>query len=199
MQQISKNHSFALMITTEKEYLHQLATLIPNGGVVVEVGTFLGGSASIMAHANPNITVHTIDTYWNNHGRHKPYVQELLNSVLGELQPRTFESVSKLVNDYKNIKLHKGISPKDFRDWNTEIDLYFDDGFHENPWLEQDINFWTKFIKHGGHLVLHDCRPYLPIDDQGRFVDVEDCAINLLNNGYKKIDHIDGLLVLQKL
>jgi len=188
-----------LMMDLEKKYLHELATLIPNEGIVLEVGTFLGASSSIMAHANPNITIHTIDMYWDDHDRDRPWVQDILNSALGKSQPRTLESVFKLVSEYKNIKLYKGFSPKDFLYWNIEIDLYFEDGFHTNPRLENNINFWSKFIKSGGYLVLHDHRPHLPIEHSSRFVDTETCAIDLLNKGYKKIDQIDGMLILQKL
>ena len=199
MEHISKNHKFALMMDSEKKYLHQLAALIPNGGIVLEVGTFLGASSSIMAHANPNITIHTIDMYWDDHDRDRPWVQDMLNSALGKFQPRTLESVSKIVSEYKNIKLYKGFSPKHFMDWNIEIDLYFEDGFHTNPRLENNINFWSKFIKKRGYLVLHDHRPNLPIGHPSRFVDTETCAVSLLNEGYKKIDQIDGMLILQKL
>lgn len=137
LENISKNHSMALMSTIEKKYLHELSKTIPSGGLVLEVGTFMGGSASIIAHANPNITVHSIDFYLDSHDRQKP--------------------------------------------------------------LEDNINFWSKLIKCGGYLLIHDHRPHLPIEHPSRFLDTETCAVKLLENGYKKIKQVDGLLVLQKL
>ena len=194
----SVNHALALMSEKEKEWLYQISASIPTGGVVVEIGTFLGGSASIIAHANPNVIIHSFDLYNNRHDRHKPEVQDRLNSILGKYRPRNIDAVKKIVSVYTNIQLHKGTSPDCAKDWTTPIDLYFEDGTHVNPKLQENIDHWSTFIKPNGYLLLHDHRPNLPIDDPSRFLSVEESVSHLLNNGYKELQQVEGLILLQK-
>ena len=60
---MSPNHEFSLMTLVEKFLLEKISKQLPANSIVVEIGTYLGGSASILACANPNISVHSYDLY----------------------------------------------------------------------------------------------------------------------------------------
>jgi SAM-dependent methyltransferase len=192
---VSPNSNFALLSEKEKQFLFTFTSKLKAESVVLEVGTFLGGSASIMASANAEITIHTVDNYNDGHDRHKPYVVDMLQEALGN-EPRSLESVQKLLSNHKNIVLHKGKSPIDFQDWTASIDVYFEDGLHFNPIFTQNIEFWTKFLKKDGYLILHDYRPFLPDGHPSKIFDV----INWVDQAsdYDIVDQVDSLIVLKR-
>jgi predicted O-methyltransferase YrrM len=194
---VSPKSKFALLSEKEKFLLFNFTTKLKAKSVVLEVGTFLGGSAVIMASANPKITIHTVDNYYDGHDRNKPKVADMLREALGDA-PRSLESVQTLVGNYKNIVLHKGKSPIDFQDWNSPIDVYFEDGWHSNPIFTQNIEFWTKFLKKDGYLILHDYRPFLPDDHPSKMFDVIKW-VDQVSSDYQVVDQVDSLIIFKKL
>ena len=64
LKRMSTKHIFTINVTyKEKILLLLLAEKLNTDAVVVEVGTFLCGSASIIAHANTNCKLFCIDTF----------------------------------------------------------------------------------------------------------------------------------------
>ena len=191
-------HEVTLMDGLEKVALHVFAQGLPSGSKVLEMGTFMGGSSAIMANANRKIAIDSIDAYIDRHDRENPAINEMLEKYLGPGMPRTVDKVRGLLLQYTNIKLHQGHSPRDFESWNTEIDVYVEDGLHHDPYLANNINFWLPKLKSKGYLVLHDYRPFLPETHRGRFRDLERIVDKLLESDYKQIAKISSLLILQK-
>jgi hypothetical protein len=187
---------FAMLDQKEKHFLFDFTSKLKADSVILEVGTFLGGSASIMASSNPKITVHSVDNYNDTHDRHKPEIVDMLQRALGD-KSRTLESVQDLVSKYKNVRLHKGNSPVDFQNWDIPVDVYVEDGSHANPVFQNNVNFWTKFLRKDGYLILHDHRPFLPDGHPSKFPDV----INLVKDlsDYEVVDKVESLIVLKKL
>ena len=189
---------FAFMDRLEKELLAELSSSLPENAVIVEVGTFMGGSASILANANPSATVTCYDLYEDDpHKRYRAEPQyKLFDQMLGMTDaPRTFENVKKLMSGIPNVVLNKCKSP-DGITWDKPIDLYFEDGIHMNPRLNMNIEFWRQHIKIGGYLVLHDYRPHFPADHYWRWPDVETEFARLLTCGYRFMKHVISTLVL---
>lgn len=175
--ELSTNHKYALLRPLEKLFLHHFAKSLKANTSIVEIGTFLGGCAAIMAHANPNINITTIDQYdsylWN------PKQSQMIHMASnGTKQNRDLELVQN-INLYKNITFLQGQSPIDFDDWSDTIDVYIEDGTHSGKILADNIGFWTNKLKSKGYILLHDYRTYLPIHHKLRFKDVENHAYNL--------------------
>jgi hypothetical protein len=194
---LPRHSKFALMTQGEKHFLFMFALKLKPESVILEVGTFLAGGASIMADANAGIIVHSVDNYNDKHDRHRPEVVDMLREALGD-ETRSLQSVQSLVSKYKNIKLHKGNSPTDFNDWDTPIDVYFEDGVHTNPGFGNNVEFWTKFLKKDGYLILHDHRPFLPDGHASKFIDVIN-LVKQLSPQYEVVDQMESLIVLKKL
>lgn len=191
-------HEVTLMDGLEKVALHIFAQGLSANSKIVEVGTFMGGSSAIMANANPNINIDSIDAYVDQHDRDNPAINSMLDKYLGNGGKRTVDKVRDLLVQYKNIKLHSGYSPRDFENWNTEIDVYVEDGLHHDPYLTNNVKFWLPKLKSNGYVVFHDYRPFLPAGHRGRFKDLERIVDNLLNTDYEQIAKISSLLILQK-
>jgi hypothetical protein len=64
--------------------------------------------------------------------------------------------------DCPNIRPLRGYSPRDFRDWTTPLDVYYEDAVHTNPILEQNLCFWSGNIKPSGIICGDDYRPRFP-------------------------------------
>jgi hypothetical protein len=191
-------HEVTLMDGLEKVALHVFCQGLPADARVLEMGTFMGGSSAIMANANRNITIDSIDAYVDQHDRDNPAINSMLEKYLGKGNPRTIDRVQDLLLQYTNIKLHQGYSPRDFETWDSEIDVYFEDGLHHDPYLTNNIKFWLPKLKSNGYLVLHDYRPFLPESHRGRFKDLERIVDSLLVADYEQVAKISSLLILRK-
>jgi predicted O-methyltransferase YrrM len=96
------------------EFILRKIRELPPGAKILEMGTFIGGSACKFAQANPNIIIHSVDvndytTTPANYQQYLPHVQRSLDAPhlttdnLLELQQMQTE-------DYPQIILHTGNS-----------------------------------------------------------------------------------------
>ena len=204
---------FAIMSHTERALLYSFISQLGNNITVMEIGSALGGAACVIASANPTINVISIEAFHNNiwcwENQIRPFLAgkienwckirntdvtnylfwiELINSHFeyDRLGISAFEAITK---DFPNIKLLQGESPIICSDWNTPIDVYFEDANHNNPLLNSNINFWTKHIKPNGFIIGHDY-------DQKP--DVKSEFNNLIQQGWNLITKVEQLIILQK-
>ena len=205
LRDVSPNHHAALMHYTEKYALHLIASHLAPGGLAVEIGSFLGGSASIMAHANPKVSIIGIDAY--DEKLHVPDQQEMIDKAYGSGKQRTVENARKFVNQsYSNVTLIKARSPDECLDIDiadNQLDLLLEDAVHVDPGLGKNLDFWFPKVKSGGVILMHDYRPWLPqplSKPPIRFHDVERHVHTLVKE--KKAEMIclvRGLAILKKL
>ena len=114
------------MNQAEARKLYDCAKSLPENAVVVEIGTYQGGSAMVMAAAI-NGMVYTIDN-----------------------DPK-FET--KILD---NILLIKGTSEEATLAWDKPIDMLFIDGSHFYADVAKDIINWVPKVKDGGIVCFHD-------------------------------------------
>lgn len=213
---LSPLNTLALSGVDERVMLHDFAANLPSNAVIAEVGTFMGGSAAIMAHANPTAKIHCFDLFeddphlkYRGDNQYKEFnrlLSELEQFQLfqarllsGEVTPaRSLDNVRLILARYANIQLYKGRSPEAFKTWSTVLDVYFEDSMHSNPSLSKNVRFWEPKVKPHGFVLLHDYRPHLPLDHYHRFIDVEAEHDRLLSMGYTRVSHVGGLVVLKK-
>lgn len=177
---------FSLCSWQDKFVLNKVASLLPPNSIVVEIGTYVGGGAAIIAHANPFIEIHTYDIYDT-----RPYGTshyETLEQSLGVCEccqgplPRTLKNVAKSVERYTNIHLHQ-VDKDEVIKFDRPVDLFIEDSSHWNPQLAFSLSNWLPKIKVGGILMLHDFRPWSP-NMVRRHPDVEG-HVELLSNDEK--------------
>lgn len=206
---IPKEAKWSLMHQDEKEFLAEMAAGLQSNAIVLEVGSWCMGSACIMAANNPNITIYALDLY--NDDRGSTYMERpvdqyddndrmfvALKTEALQGQPRTIENCQAVVDYYKNIvcKANDTMKPLSHLDWIPQLDIYFEDGMHRNPWLYNNLNYFCSFLKVGGLLLVHDCMHY----EDGRFKDVINNVDRLLATGnYVLKEQIVSLAVLEKI
>jgi hypothetical protein len=155
------------MPESELRIIEQLAATIPPGGAMVEVGPFCGRSSWCWAKsADPSVTVYCLDIWDPSQHPYTPPsslssdgaaqgdfgVAESVEQTVG-----TLENFKRNTRDCPNVVAMRGASPRDFRDWNTPLDLVFLDGVHHNPIFWEDLNFWFWKLKPGGVCCGDDC------------------------------------------
>jgi len=96
LRKVSPNHTAALMHYTEKFALHFIASHLPKKTTVVEIGSFLGGSAAIMSFANPDITIVGIDSFDQKQHTLVEEQQSMIERVYGKGKIRSQKNAASL-------------------------------------------------------------------------------------------------------
>jgi SAM-dependent methyltransferase len=206
-------HRYSLTNKAERRFLGWISERLLPGSLIVEVGSFLGVSAAIMAHYNSKITIKAVDHYdTNNSNIQQHYINtygSFFAELLGPNQPRSRECLSNIWKQYPNIEFVAGNSPVDFIQTNWgPVDVYFEDSTHENPILAENINHWKSMVKPGGLILCHDYRPNLSIKFDYRhipaeqrtklFPDVNAEVQKLIEQGYKLEGTVGTIAILRK-
>lgn len=131
-----------------------VATLIPEKGCVVEVGSLFGRSSYAWAKSIPRTaTVVCVDPWAGNEGAHQV-------GAKGGIQ-YGFEAFAHYTADCPNIVPLRAYSPEGIA-WSRPIDCYYEDAVHTDPILSQNISFWSSFLCPTGILCGDDYRPRFP-------------------------------------
>lgn len=130
---------YAYVWKEEQEILAQIAAGVPEGGVIVEIGTALGGTARIFHEATRRrgVRIFSID---------------LCPSV------RAAENLKDT-----DVRLIHQSSASFSRVWGREIsapiDFLYVDGDHSFLGIQEDFNAWIPFVRPGGTVAFHDYDP----------------------------------------
>ena len=121
-----KVQTYIEMNREEGRKLFVIASRFGENAVAVEIGTYRGGSAEIIAAALDGM-VYTIDKTPQNYA-----------------------------NFFENIQFIQGDSKEISETFDKEIDMLFIDGSHEYEEVQKDIASWTPKVKEGGRICFHD-------------------------------------------
>ena len=178
----------SLLTQLDQFIIHKIAKMLNPGSLAVEVGTYLGGSASLMAHANKHLEIHCYDLF--DSSSYDPRHHDLMAMSLGKGSERSLENVKKYLSPYTNIFLHKVYKgdpakyPISFFGHidDRKIDMFIEDASHKEPQLTNSLAYWLPKVNINGFVLLHDYRPWLFKNHRLRHVDVEKQVENLSNN-----------------
>ena len=135
-------------------FLRDLVRSLPENLTILEIGTYLGGTTVRMAEERPDARIITVDCCDTEQWL-PPYDEYSNNTLIAQYGITPSEQTMRInLSRFDNIEFIKGFSPDDFIDFNTPVDLYFEDGDHGEP-LESMENF-LHCVKPGGYFVAHD-------------------------------------------
>ncbi len=138
---------FTHMTLEERLLLYSLGLKQSPGAVLLEVGSYLGASATFLAAAavemGGDTKVHCVDT-WKNEG-----MTEGIRDTWNEFQKNTQRYSSVIVT-------HQGFSVEIAKTFGEPIDLLFLDGDHSYEGCRADVLAWLPHLRPGGVLVMHD-------------------------------------------
>ena len=177
---------FSMMTLGEQGLLSQTARSLAPGSHIVEVGSWLMGSARIMSLANPQAKILCVDPFSGTVNDRDSL--EFLADYPEFEGERTLELAQAIVKDLDNITLLASVSPYNLGSQDQSFDLYFEDGNHRDPLLKANLDYWLPLLKPTGILALHD----------SDIADVNQHIERLLAEGYVILERVDSLTILVK-
>lgn len=177
---------YGFLSAAEAELLYTLASAVPIGGTIVEIGSFQGKSAVCLglgAKQVPGVQVYAIDPHvdcWDTKQVHygmENHAALLMNLVLNDV-----------ADTVKVVALH---STAVLDCWYGAVDLVWIDGSHDynDVWL--DLMGWEKHITDSGKLVLHDTNGHYPGVTRA-------LTEFLMENEWKISQRVDATAVLER-
>ena len=177
---------FSMSTAGEQLLLARTAQSLEPGSRMVEVGSWLMGTARILAEANPRARLLCVDPFSGPVVEHSSL--EFLKDYPEFKGLRTPELARAIVRDLDNISIIAAVSPYDLGPHPTAFDLYFEDGNHRDPILKANLDYWLALLKPNGILALHDSN-------------IPDVAVHITRlqlEGYSILDKCDTLTILVK-
>jgi len=150
LNQLVLNHNSieGWLTINEGKKLYHLA-LSKNGQTIVEIGSWHGKSTLYLAAAckeNKSGQVFAVDPHlgsWSAEDHKKPTYKSFINNL-------------RKANVSTYVKSLITTSQKAVETWKSPIDLLFIDGLHDYKNSSFDFLHWTKHLKDGGYVILHD-------------------------------------------
>jgi predicted O-methyltransferase YrrM len=163
----------------EAEDLAVTAFGLGGDAVIVQIGTFFGASAVLLAGARKlrgGGRVHCVDPFDCSGDDYSvpAYEHYLLQAGGGALRSH-FEQNMKAAGLEAWIETHQGRAEDVALGWNTRIDMLCLDGDHSPAGARAAYDAWEPFLKPGGIIAVHNSAPraYEPTHDGSRRVVVE--------------------------
>lgn len=180
-----------LMDLDDQLVLARLARLIPNGGVAVEIGSRLGGSAKlILENAPADCHLTCFDLEWTERDVPGAYCSMREDEAMFPLAERwrfdeydtTWQFANRYLSDHPNVTLVPANAPYDIVGWDREVDWVLEDSSHYNPQLRDNIEFWWRWLKPGGIMLGHDFGVQPQVDVEARSL-ADSCGSDLSVEG----------------
>jgi MMP 1-O-methyltransferase len=153
----------------EAKAFASLSYSLPDDATVVEIGSFLGSSAVILAGARKlrgSGQIHCIDPFdCSGDSFSVPVYEEVLKSAgIGALRAQFDENISRAkVTEW--VKVHEGKEADVARTWTAPIDLLLLDGDQSRKRARQAYENWTRYLKPGGIIAVHNAADRIYADD----------------------------------
>lgn len=133
--------------------------LTDNQPVAVEIGSWQGKSSVIIAKGiknKNNPLLYCIDPFdASSDAQGAEDLRQRANKLEVTLKEIFLKNITKC-NVRQYIKVLEGKSQDFVNDWQEKIDFLFIDGDHSYEAILGDFLSWSKFIKSGGYIALHD-------------------------------------------
>lgn len=152
------------MTGTDMLALEKVAKLVPEGGIIVEVGSMFGKSAISWATHSKASKIYCVDTFIENYRVSHTFSDADCKQAaypLSNVEYNILEIFTENTKDFTNIIPIRGDSPRNIDLPETQVDLFFLDASHTNPNDWENIEYFLPKIKKGGIISGHD---YIPKD-----------------------------------
>jgi predicted O-methyltransferase YrrM len=164
----------------EAKTLALVSHSVPDGAVVVEIGSFLGSGTVLLAgprKVRGSGKVHCVDPFdCSGDGFSVPVYEQLLAAIGGgSLRQRFEENIARAGLD-EWVEVHQGRAEEIAAVWTSPIDLLVLDGDQSHRGARTAYETWLPFLKPGGIIAVHNTAPrvYAPDHDGNRRLALEE-------------------------
>lgn len=179
--------------------LAQVSSSLPDDAVVVEIGSFLGCSAILLAGGRKirgSGEVHCVDPFDASGDRFsEPIYRAIRDATSKSLRQRFDENVDRAgLKDW--VHVHAMCAHEAGQHWRRAIDMLYLDGNQEYDTVLETYKDWSPFLKVGGILAVHNSRPgYRAETHDGSARLVEKC---IRFPAYGDIQHVESITLASK-
>lgn len=173
----------------EQRALIEYARLVPENGVICELGSEAGQSASLFCYGSlPTVTIQCVDLFPDDMAQN--HTHNLVEAGFGT----------------RNIIRWKGDSAEIGKQWTGDIDLLFVDADHSYAGVKRDIAAWIPHVRVNGFVLFHDCACTTNLNPHPLHYEVQQ-AVNewfqlstlSRNPPFVELPSVDSLRVFRKL
>jgi predicted O-methyltransferase YrrM len=163
----------------EAQTLALISHSLPEGAVVVEIGSFLGSGTLLLAgprKVRGSGKVHCVDPFdCSGDAFSVPVYQGLLAAVGGGPLRQRFEENIARVGLADWVEVHQGRADELAAAWTSPVDLLVLDGDQSAGGARAAYESWLPFLKPGGMIAVHNTEPrvYAPDHDGNRRLALE--------------------------
>jgi predicted O-methyltransferase YrrM len=187
------------MLEQESVALAQACYDLPENAVILEIGSFVGKSAVLLAGARKlrgSGKVHCVDPFdASGDSFSVPFYQRVAQRRQVSLLEWFHENMRRCdLSDW--VRAYQGGALDIASTWNTPVDLLFLDGDQSPAGARTAYEAYTPFLKPGGIIALHNTAPrdYDPGHDGNRRVVVE----TIREPEYSDIHQVQGITFARK-
>jgi predicted O-methyltransferase YrrM len=130
--------------------LMELASAVPAGSCIVEVGSYRGRSTSALAVGAGDARVYAIEPHESFEG--------VLGGSFGPADRRAFFENLLRVGVVEKVRLVNLSSEVVSKGWTRPVGLLWIDGDHTPEGVRRDFEAWEPFLRPGGTVAFHDAR-----------------------------------------
>jgi predicted O-methyltransferase YrrM len=167
--------------------LLRISHSLPAGAVIVEIGSFFGSGAILLAgprRIRGSGLVHCVDPFDGTGDSFSvPHYQRILAEYgSGSLRDH-FERNIQGAGLGPWIQIYQGRAAEVARSWNKPIDLLYLDGDQSRNGVREGYDSWARFLKPGGIIAVHNSAPenHTPEHDGHRYIVEEEVKPNYSN------------------
>ena len=139
---------------TDANLLYEAALQVPDGGLILEIGSFKGSStyALVLGAQGRNVKVHAVDTWMGSPGGLKewPYGPAYTIDEFKHNLKEMLENGTVIMHEMSSAGAYM-IEPP------LKPNLIFIDGSHQYEDVLFDVTFWWERLQPNGVVALHDC------------------------------------------
>jgi len=151
------------MKKSELKFLNRSMMYVPNNGIVVEIGSWMGGSSEqlvkgILKYLVYKVAFYCIDPFDEEYFKKTPGLQKKLKKYPVNVLEAFQERMKPYEEDYILLRDYSENAVNIFR-YDT-IDFLFIDGNHDYEFIKKDIDLYWPKIKAGGVMCGHDYGKY---------------------------------------
>ena len=185
----------------EADALYDAAYAMASQGVILEVGTYCGKSATFLGAAARHSDGHvvTVDHHRGSEENQPGWEwhdAELVDPDVGVMDTLPFFRRTMHAADLEDVVVAiVGRSRTVAQLWSTPLAMLFIDGGHAVEHCITDYTCWSPFVVPGGVLAIHDVFPD-PAD--GGQAPYEHIYLPALRDGFEEVRHVGSLRVLRK-
>jgi hypothetical protein len=189
---------FSSISVSERLFLANVSKTLDPNSIVVDVDSGLGGRASILAHANPNIQIYSIESFRENSLKNEfdtmaSWIREQLVDVckdVGEKIDTAYQYLADIDTAFNKDPNGKEVWIKNTNKFNNiKLLDHYDLGVNmcliKNPMLDK-VSKWLPQILPNGYLVVHVYSIQSEVDQY-------------IRSTCKLIRQVDNIILFQKL